>query len=232
MHSRWFIGLTSILSMVLTACSSPPAGPSGAGDQPARAAESTRVTSNLSDTGVPDDFSVDVTILTEQEGAAADLRNARYVVFPDGTLHYAARPGAGPNTLPPIVRRLDRRQMDGLWRRARQLGLTDADSGETPSNFNKVWTPWEGHIYLMALTANDRYWNFTRRVEPDQELDPAMRAFIRDLAALAWAKDERDNVKYDPRRYDYGPDPYAAYRENARRLAEAAASDGATVDDP
>ena len=184
------------------------------------------------DTAVPDDFSVDLTILTEEEGSAADLRNARYVVFPDGTLHYAARPGAGPNTLPPIVRRLDRRQMDGLWRRARQLGLADAGLGETPSNFNKVWTPWEGHIYLMAMTANDRYWNFTRRVEPGEELDPAIRAFIRDLAALAWAKDDRDNIKFDARRYDYGPDPYAVYRENARRLAEAADSDGATTDDP
>ncbi|MCH2151845.1 MAG: hypothetical protein MK089_00705 [Phycisphaerales bacterium] len=224
MHSRWFIGLGLILSMLLTACSAP-SGSAGA-------TPSSSVPSTSLDTGVPDDFSVDVTILTEEDGDAADLRNARYVVFPDGTLHYAARAGAGPNTLPPIVRRLDRRQMDGLWRRARQLGLADPDRGEAPSNFNKVWIPWEGHIYLMALTANDQYWNFTRRIQPDQELDPAMRAFIRDLAALAWAEDERQDIKFDARRYDYGPDPYAVYRENARRLAEAAEADGAETDDP
>ena len=169
---------------------------------------------------VPDDFSVDITILTEEDGVGAETRNARYVLFPDGSLRYAAKPGRGPNTLPPVVRRLSRRQVEMVWQRARQLGLTDRTQADEPTNFRRVWTPRDGHIYLVAMTGDDHYWNFTRRVDSDEELDPALRAFIRDLGALAWAKDDPSVTRtVPPRRFDYGPDPYAVYRQNARDLA-------------
>ena len=171
---------------------------------------------------IPDDFSVDVTILTEQGGTDAETRHARYVLFPDGTLRYAAVDGRGPNTLPPVVRRLTRRQMEAVWQRARQLGLTDLSRADETTSFRRVWTPWEGHIYLVAMTGDDRYWNFTRRVGPEDQLDPALRSFIRDLGSLAWADDDPTVVRTTPpRRFDYGPDPYAVYRENARNLAGA-----------
>ena len=164
---------------------------------------------------VPDDFSVDITILSAQDGAAAESRNARYVLFPDGTLHYAARPGRGPNTLPPIVRRLSRAQVEGVWSRIRQLGLTEPALSDEVRNFRKVWPPVEGRIYLFAFTADTQYWNFTRKVEPGEELDPALRSFLRTMGSLAWAQDtDMLPVKVQPRRYDYGPDPYAVYRAN------------------
>ena len=113
--------------------------------------------------------------------------------------------------------------MVGLWNRARQLGLTEATAGDEVSNFRKVWEPWEGRVYLVAFNADSQYWNFTRLVEPGEQLDPALRAFIRDLAALAWAEDlDGPGRRFAPKRYDYGPDPYAAYRANAAELAEGA----------
>tara|TARA_Y100000589_G_scaffold162151_1_gene154100 strand:+ start:1244 stop:2104 length:861 start_codon:yes stop_codon:yes gene_type:complete len=164
---------------------------------------------------LPDDFSVDITILSAQDGTAAESRNARYVLFPDGTLHYAARPGRGPNTLPPIVRRLSRSQMEGVWSRIRQLGLTEPALADQVRNFRKVWPPVEGRIYLFAFTAGGQYWNFTRKVEPGEELDPALRSFLRTMGSLAWAQDtDTLPVRVKPRRYDYGPDPYAVYRAN------------------
>lgn len=164
---------------------------------------------------VPDDFSVDITILSAQDGSTAESRNARYVLFPDGTLHYAARPGRGPNTLPPIVRRLSRTQVNVVWSRIRQLGLTEPAMSDQIRNFRKVWPPVEGRIYLFAFTAGGQYWNFTRKVEPGEELDPALLAFLRVMGSLAWAQDtDTLPVKVKPRRYDYGPDPYAVYRAN------------------
>lgn len=216
MGSTW--KLSFILMLTLAGCSSTPEGPSPAattsGDQKAAAAVS------ISAAGpVPDDFSVDITILAAEEGPRAEARNARYVLFPDGTLRYANLPGRGPNTLPPIVRRLNRRQVDELWNRARQLGLTDPSKADEVRNFRKVWSPWEGHVYLFAFTGDGDYWNFTRKVEPGEQLDPALRTFLRDMAALAWAKDQaEDEVAFDPKRYDYGPDPYAKYRANKAEL--------------
>ena len=176
--------------------------------------------SPLATSSVPDDFSVDITILAAEEGPRAEARNARYVLFPDGTLRYANLPGRGPNTLPPIVRRLSHRQVEELWNRVRQLGLTDISRADEVRNFRKVWSPWEGHVYLFAFTADGEYWNFTRKVDPGQELDPGLRSFLRNMAALAWAKDDADaTIAIDPKRYDYGPDPYAQYRKNAELQA-------------
>ena len=169
---------------------------------------------------VPDDFSVDITILSAQDGSAAESRTARYVLFPDGTLHYAARPGRGPNTLPPIVRRLSRTQVEAVWSRIRQLGLTEPAFADPVRNFRKVWPPVEGRIYLFAFTAGGQYWNFTRKVDPGAELDPALLAFLRTMGSLAWAQDtDLLPVKVKPRRFDYGPDPYAVYRANQAELA-------------
>ena len=209
-----------ILLLTLAGCSSTqgPADPAA----PATYLPTESDPTSLASVPVPDDFSVDITILAAQEGARAEARNSRYVLFPDGTLRYASSIGKGPNTLPPIIRRLNRRQVDGLWNRARQLGLTTPSKADEVSNFRKVWSPWEGSVYLFAFTADGSYWNFTRKVDPGQELDPALRSFLRSIAALAWAKDEADiQFAIDPKRFDYGPDPYAQYRRNFEALEAA-----------
>ena len=163
--------------------------------------------------GVPDDFSLDVTILAAEDGERAHRRNARYVLFPDGTLRHDAVPGRGPNTLPGFTRRLSSSQMAALWSDIRQLGLGDPDGSDEVNNFRRVRRPKEGHVYLIAVTAEGNYWNYTRAVPEGQELDPALTTLLRELAALAWAEDDRQQeARTSPIRYDFGPDPYAPFR--------------------
>lgn len=162
---------------------------------------------------VPENFSIDVTILAAEDEPEAHRRTARYVVFPDGSLHHEAKPGAGPNTLPPLSRRLNKAQMAALWAKARELGLVDESKADQVENFRRVVHPSSGHAYLVAFTADGDYWNFTRGVPEGERLDPALTEMIRELAMLAWADDGVDDrLRAEPLRYDFGPDPWAAYR--------------------
>ena len=163
--------------------------------------------------GVPDDFSLDVTILAAEDEDRAHRRTARYVLFPDGTLLHDAVPGRGPNTLPGFTRRLSSGQMADLWSDIRQLGLGTPDGGDEINNFRRVRPPATGHAYLIAVTADGEYWNYTRAVPEGQELDPALTTLLRELAGLAWAEDDRQReARTVPIRYDFGPDPYAPFR--------------------
>lgn len=165
--------------------------------------------------GVPDDFSLDVTILAAEDEPQAHRRTARYVLFPDGTLLHDAEPGRGPNTLPGFTRRLSSGQMAEIWSDTRQLGLGTPEGADKISNFNRVRQPKTGHTYLVAVTADGDFWNYTRAIAPGEELDPALTALLRELAVLAWAEDDlRQEVRTAPVRYDFGPDPYATYRDH------------------
>ena len=164
---------------------------------------------------VPGDFSLDVTILAAEDEPRADRRNARYVVFPDGSMYHEAVVGRGPNTLPAFTRRLSPAQLAALWSTVRTLGLADAGGADEVANFRRVIAPKSGHAYLVAVTADDAYWNYTRAVAPGEQLEPALRSLLRELATLAWADDEfNDRRMAAPVRYDFGPDPWAAYRQN------------------
>ncbi len=163
---------------------------------------------------VPDDFSVDLTILSRPQGDRADQRTSRIVLEPDGSLRYMARRGIGPNTFPPLIRRLDREQMARVWDSAARLGLTDPDVADVDADLRRVKPPSRrGCVWLLVLTGDGDRWNFTRAAEGDEQPDAAIVAFGRELGALAWAPDRATHVaKADPVRWDYGPDPWAAYR--------------------
>ena len=164
---------------------------------------------------VPDDFSLDVTILTAEDEPEAHRRTARYVLFPDGSLHHDAVPGRGPNTLPAFTRRLDQTQLAELWSTVRTLGLADADGSDRIENFRRVNRPRSGHAYLIAVTGDGSYWNYTRAVPEGSTLDPALTSLLRELAAVSWAEDAFDDRRLTaPVRYDFGPDPWAIYRQN------------------
>ncbi|MDP7087546.1 MAG: hypothetical protein QF360_07980 [Phycisphaerales bacterium] len=163
---------------------------------------------------VPDDFSVDLTILSRPQGDRADQRTSRIVLEPDGGLRYMAKRGIGPNTFPPLIRRLDREQMARVWDSAARLGLTDPDVADVDADLRRVKPPSRrGCVWLLVLTGDGDRWNFTRAAEGDEQPDAAIVAFGRELGALAWAPDRATHVaKADPVRWDYGPDPWAAYR--------------------
>ena len=163
---------------------------------------------------VPDDFSVDLTILSRPQGDRADQRTSRIVLEPDGSLRYMARRGIGPNTFPPLIRRLDREQMARVWDSAARLGLTDPGVADVDADLRRVKPPSRrGCVWLLVLTGEGDRWNFTRAAEGDEQPDAAIVAFGRELGALAWAPDRTTQMaKADPVRWDYGPDPWAAYR--------------------
>ena len=163
---------------------------------------------------VPDDFSVDLTILSRPEGDRADRRSSRIVLEPDGSLRYQAKRGVGPNTLPPLVRRLDREQMARVWDSAARLGLTDPAEADIDADLRRVKPPSRrGCVWLLVLTGDGDRWNFTRSADGDEQPDAAIVAFGRELGALAWAPDRGTRVaEVEPVRWDYGPDPWAAYR--------------------
>ncbi|MAB82053.1 MAG: hypothetical protein CMJ24_01290 [Phycisphaerae bacterium] len=168
--------------------------------------------------GVPDDFSLDVTILAAEDESQAHRRTARYILFPDGTLLHDARPGRGPNTMPGFTRRLSSAQMADVWTDLRKLGLGTSDGSDSINNFRRAIRPKTGHAYLVAVTADGDFWNYTRVVPVGEELDPALTALLRELAVLAWAEDDQlQEARTAPIRYDFGPDPYATYRGTGGR---------------
>jgi hypothetical protein len=184
---------------------------------------------------VPDDFSVDLTILSRPEGDRADRRTSRIVLEPDGSLRYLAKPGIGPNTLPPLVRRLDREQMARVWDSAARLGLTDPADADVEADLRRVKPPHRrGCVWLLVLTGDGDRWNFTRTAAGDEQPDAAIVAFGRELGALAWAPDRGTRVaEVEPVRWDYGPDPWAAYRgEAAEPVLVAAATPEPAVIEP
>ena len=66
---------------------------------------------------------------------------------------------------------------------------------------------------VAHLDADGRPWTFVREREASAAPDPAVQQFARRLAAYAWAADYPiERLAETPRRYDFGPDPYARYR--------------------
>lgn len=167
--------------------------------------------------GPPPDFSLDLTILVGNAATEEDpsrprhLRQSRYIVFPDGRLHYGADPQRGPEWLPPAVRTLDWRSMKQLWAVAEEISLADPVRGELPFNFKLVTAERGEVVYLLAVTGQNQRWAVTRANTQDAP-DPAMTSLIEHLADLAWVEQFGEILRPLPQRYDFGPDPYERYR--------------------
>jgi hypothetical protein len=175
---------------------------------------------------VPADFSVDLTVLAGPDtgatkGAAAPVepagrdvhrRPGHYVVLCDGMLHWSeggAEPGRG---LPPAQRLLDQQQMAGLWLLLDKHGYADPARGAEPVNPRIIEAQPGETVWLAIITGRGQRWAFLRRAGPDGEPDPSMSELVGHLARLAWADTLAEPALGVPRRFDYGPDPYARYR--------------------
>lgn len=166
----------------------------------------------------PTDFAIEMTILTGPQTFAsneAQLRQSRYVMFADGSLYQGddVERLKGADWLPPLTRMLTRRQVAEIWSLAQQLGLTNPNNPTGEANFKLVQPAPDGVTYLTAITGWGERWTFTRPSAFDQP-DPAMSQMARALAKLAWASDQAaSSAMIMPKRYDFGPDPYARYRQ-------------------
>jgi hypothetical protein len=196
-------------------------GAGGAGEAGEAAADPLHV--------LPRDLCIDLTVLApplpqghesaaEPGAAAAHRRSGRYIVFPDGSLHSSDDAGdvaaRGPGFLPGLTRTLSRDQLAGLWGLALQVGLADPARGVPPIDVSRARPAHDRLIYILSFAAHDRRWMFIESPGPGAAPDPAMAQFVREVCALAWVSDEAPAADSPPvRRYDFGPDPYARYRE-------------------
>lgn len=166
---------------------------------------------------VPMDLSIDVSILVGEsinDHTEAHLRQSRYVLLPDGSLRFGADNQHRQDWMPELARRLNRRQVADLWSLARQIGFADPDNGSRTSSLHKLKPESNEVVYLIMFTGMDRRWEFVRRSDAAEAPDPASVQFVRKFAQYAWATDYTMEMTYIlPQRYDFGPDPYARYRE-------------------
>jgi hypothetical protein len=163
----------------------------------------------------PTDLGIDVAILGQEpvQSAAVEERPGRFILFPDGSLHYGSEPDRGTNWRPGLTRRLTREQVAEVWTLARRSGLADPANADAARGPDPVAAPPDTLVYRASFIAGDEHWTFIRESEVGTEPDPAIRELIRALARLAWVPDRTDERIFTaPIRYDFGPDPYARFR--------------------
>lgn len=170
---------------------------------------------------VPADFSLDLTIVAqvaEEQGAAQvmplEMRPGRFVVFADGALHHTSEPSRGPWSLPPLVRILTDDQVDQLWHYVRTSGLGEPADGAPVGNLLDIEPPDEGVGYFLVISAIDQRWMQGEVITGDQIGDEAYGQLAQRLGWLAWLPETKPRDRRRAvRRYDFGPDPYARYRQ-------------------
>lgn len=164
----------------------------------------------------PNDFSLDITVVTSEPHTLAHMRSSRFVVFPDGSLHHGDEEGWGPNTLPKRTRILSTEQVAVIWNRLDQMGMASPARADQTVNFQLLPRPEDGSVYMIAVNGDGKYWNFIQYVEKDETVDPALTHLIRLLAGYAWATDQPAIEGYEePIRYDMGGNPYERYMGDA-----------------
>jgi hypothetical protein len=164
--------------------------------------------------GAPEDLEIDVTVLVGKglpEGLLVEERAGRYVLFPDGSLHAETGPYVNRTSRPGRARRLYQQQFSQMWAMCTQTGFADASLANGPANSDMIRPEKGERIIIVDINANGRRWSFVRLSQGQQPVDAATAKLVRTLAALAWIPDYTFQ-EIAPERYDYGPDPYAPYR--------------------
>jgi len=161
----------------------------------------------------PDDLTIDLVIVSgfdkaQQEQAPAHERTGRFVVLPGGDLLASTAPGEDPAEFPPFRRTLTLAEVEALWRVAQENDLTASSTTALVGNLDTVET-YLGEIrYNLAIRADGE-----RHAHIFGGGNSAVRNLARSLAALSWMSDDPPSARVlAPRRYDFGPDPYAPYR--------------------
>ncbi|MEM7228763.1 MAG: hypothetical protein AAF432_08105 [Planctomycetota bacterium] len=200
MHVRWLL-----LIVLLVGCASDPEPVSVASDDVFGIA--------------PQDFALDVLVAAgpdQIESPLAHRRPGRFVVFPDGALHFGTDLPPAADRLPPERRVLKQAQMAQLWGLLGELGLDAPDAGEPPRSEQLIMVGEDETVTLITVTAGGERWQVAR-LGPGDTDDAVATPLVRYLASLAWAADIPEPERLvRPVRYDFGPDPYARYRIQRR----------------
>jgi len=171
---------------------------------------------------VPEDFTADLRVLTPaQQVGSKDQPIAppgRFVLLPDGALHAELNGAHRARRLPPFIRRLNARQRAEAWALLSELGYADPQRADAMINPVRIERPGSGAFYVLNLRGGQRQWMFTRRIGDGNGPDsaPGMQRLVDWLIERAWLDGEADGARMiAPRRYDFGPDPYARHRRSA-----------------
>ncbi len=158
----------------------------------------------------PDDFSVDLMVRPPGDDKTKP-HQGRYALFPDGSFVW----GDDPGRLGTSRRMLSRRQVVAVWSLIGELGFGDPDVASAMFNIGLL-EPGPGQtIYAAVISGGGRRWTHVRRVSAGEELDGSMGRLVGELVGLArrlGPMEASDASRQVPRRYEFGPDPYARYR--------------------
>lgn len=138
----------------------------------------------------PPDFAIAATVYAPQRAPAAamrprSMRPARYVLEPDLVLHAAVGPGADEEVFPAQTRRLRYRDMERLWRLARDSGVLDPGSPQR-IGAPEVYAP-SADRTTAVLTVSFGGVRRSYRVLLDERGDSGPgRELVDELAELAW----------------------------------------------
>ncbi|MSR70057.1 MAG: hypothetical protein EXS17_06915 [Phycisphaerales bacterium] len=161
----------------------------------------------------PDDFSVDVTILTgsgAKDLPQAHTRQGKLTLLADGSLHSDAGDTLNFATRPAPTRWLYQRQVDGLWTLAGELGWLDPSTANIDLWPGAVRPTADEIVYIIFFHGDGTDWWYVRRFKSSEIPDPKAVQFVRSLCDLAWSTD-RGPDRSLPHRYDFGPNPYEGF---------------------
>jgi len=166
----------------------------------------------------PDDFTLDVLILPGEDRLDETLvhrRQGRFTLFPDGSLHSGIVSLDDADRLPPPTRLLDRADVARIWSLLEQSGVSTSATGQPPRDERDLAVDDDAIVTVLSVHANGDRWQVVRTMRDDTD-DAVVAPIVRRLARLSWATDQPlSRRKIQPRRYHFGPDPYAQYRETS-----------------
>ncbi len=161
----------------------------------------------------PPDFAVDVTVLTGRAAKdlpQAHLRQGKYTLMADGSLHADTGDTLDFDTRPARTRWLYHAQVDAVWALARECGYLEPASSSLDVWPQLVQPAPDEIVYLIWIRADQSDWWYVRRCRTSGIPDAPASRFVRAMCGLAWITDvPPDRVL--PQRYDFGPDPYAGF---------------------
>ncbi|RLS92662.1 MAG: hypothetical protein DWI12_10785 [Planctomycetota bacterium] len=164
---------------------------------------------------VPADLAIEINVTPGRgvgERAKVEERAARFIVFPDGSLHGESDRVPPEGLRPARVRRLAREQMVDVWLTLSAAGFVDPALADTRGNVQLI-EPSAGEVLATLMVhADGKRFGFVRFYKPGGDDEQAIRSVIRSIASLAWSSDEALAETAElPIRHDLGPDPYARF---------------------
>jgi hypothetical protein len=178
----------------------------------------------------PDGFVLDIAVIDRSESAAPRGIVTRAVLLSDGWLHFEERRGTGTpwpaagsdgsaliDWFPAPARWLAPDQVQSVWELCRAQGLGDPSRARPAGRFELPVPAPGAAAHLVVIGSADRWWEPAPDAAPDGDPPAAGRALVGRLRELSLVAPSAGAGAVAPQRYDFGPDPYARYREGRER---------------